>query len=71
MTKEFLDNFCLPDGTIQWKELVEFNASIIPPKKKLVVPTWALIFRPPPAVSWPNACAMFAPAGKHLQIGCF
>ena len=38
LTKEFLDNFCLPDGTIQWKEIVEFNSSIIPPKKKLAVP---------------------------------
>jgi len=27
---------------------------------------WALIFRPPPAASWPNACAPFAPAGKRM-----
>jgi hypothetical protein len=32
LTKEFLDRFCLPDGTIQWKEVVEFNSSIIAPK---------------------------------------
>lgn len=31
LTKEFLDGFCLEDGTIQWKKLVEFNSSIIPP----------------------------------------
>ena len=32
LTKEFLNGFCLPDGTIQWKKIVEFNSSIIPPK---------------------------------------
>lgn len=32
LTKEFLDRFCLPDGTIRWKEVVEFNSSILPPK---------------------------------------
>ena len=32
LTKEFLDDFCLPDGTIQWKKIVEFNSSIVPPK---------------------------------------
>ncbi|HEY5298173.1 MAG TPA: PmeII family type II restriction endonuclease [Verrucomicrobiae bacterium] len=32
LTKEFLNDFCLPDGTIQWKKLVEFNSSIVPPK---------------------------------------
>ena len=32
LTKEFLDGFCLQDGTIQWKKVVEFNASIVPPK---------------------------------------
>lgn len=37
LKKEFLDNFCLPDGTILWKGIVEFNSSIIPPKKKMVV----------------------------------
>ena len=31
LTKEFLDRFCLPDGTIQWKALVQFNSSIVPP----------------------------------------
>jgi len=36
LTKGFLDNFCLPDGSIQWKKLVEFNSSIIPPKTQLV-----------------------------------
>jgi len=25
-----------------------------------------LIFRPPPAASWLNACATFAPAGNHF-----
>jgi hypothetical protein len=32
LTREFLDGFCLRDGTIQWKRLVEFNSRIIPPK---------------------------------------
>jgi hypothetical protein len=31
MTKEFLGSFCLPDGAIQWKKIVEFNSSIVPP----------------------------------------
>jgi len=31
LTKEFLDSFCLADGTIEWKKVVEFNSSIIPP----------------------------------------
>jgi hypothetical protein len=29
LTKEFLDDFCLPDGTIQWLKVVQFNSSII------------------------------------------
>jgi Type II restriction endonuclease EcoO109I len=32
LTKEFLDDYCLADGTIQWKKLVEFNSGIVPPK---------------------------------------
>ena len=32
LTKEFLNGYCLPDGTIQWKKIVEFNSGIIPPK---------------------------------------
>jgi Type II restriction endonuclease EcoO109I len=32
LTKEFLEGFCLPDGTIQWKKIVEFNSSVIPPQ---------------------------------------
>jgi len=32
LTKEFLDGYCLADGTIQWKKLVEFNSGIVPPK---------------------------------------
>jgi Type II restriction endonuclease EcoO109I len=32
LTKEFLDGFCLQDGTIQWKKVVEFNSSIVPPQ---------------------------------------
>ncbi|HZL12972.1 MAG TPA: PmeII family type II restriction endonuclease [Verrucomicrobiae bacterium] len=34
LTKEFLDDFCLSDGVIQWKKIVEFNSSIVPPKVK-------------------------------------
>jgi hypothetical protein len=29
---------------------------------------WALIFPPPPAASWPNACATFAPAGSRCVV---
>ena len=32
LTKEFLNGFCMPDGSIQWKKIVEFNSSIVPPK---------------------------------------
>jgi hypothetical protein len=32
LTKEFLDSYCLADGTIQWKKLVEFNSGIALPK---------------------------------------
>jgi hypothetical protein len=32
LTKEFLDGFCLSDGTIQWKKVVQFNSSIMPPR---------------------------------------
>ena len=32
LTKEFLNDFCLSDGAIQWKKIVEFNSGIIPPK---------------------------------------
>lgn len=32
LTKEFLDGYCLADGTIQWKKLVEFNSGVVPPK---------------------------------------
>jgi len=35
---------------------------------KLRVPGLALIFRPLPAASWPNACATFAPAGKRTAL---
>lgn len=27
-TQEFVDNFCLSDGSIDWKKLIEFNSSI-------------------------------------------
>jgi len=32
LTKEFLNGFCQPDGSIQWKKIVEFNSGIVPPK---------------------------------------
>ena len=32
LTKEFLDDFCLPDGTIQWLKVVQFNSGIVSPK---------------------------------------
>jgi hypothetical protein len=32
LTKEFLDNFCLKVGGINWEKVVQFNSSIIPPK---------------------------------------
>jgi hypothetical protein len=32
LTREFLNAFCLSDGTIQWKTLVEFNSGIIAPE---------------------------------------
>lgn len=31
LTKEFLDEFCQTDGSIDWLKLVKFNASITPP----------------------------------------
>jgi len=32
---------------------------------------WALIFRPPPAASWTNACATFARCRKTAEISYF
>jgi hypothetical protein len=32
LTKEFLDAFCLPDGTIRWTKVVQFNSGVVPPK---------------------------------------
>ena len=33
-TREFSNEFCEPNGEIDWKKLVEFNSSTIPPKRK-------------------------------------
>lgn len=37
LTKEFLEDFCKDDGSINWRKLIIFNSSVLPMIKKVPV----------------------------------